>query len=158
MRIVRGPQLGDEQLRLLRRDREEKATGGLWIEEEGSQVGFNWCCFFDDAIGEVAVGEEAPRDTAEADRVHRAIKQGNGRGVNAEAYVAAEGQLASVAHKAEASDVSSGMHLELPAANDCAADLVEGGHRRDGGFDPRLLRFALLGGRGDDAGAAGLGG
>src|SRR3984885_15748574 len=99
MRIVRGPQLGDERLRLLRRDREEKAAGGLGIEEDGSQVGFDCDGFFDDAIGEVAVGEEATWDTAEADGVHRAIKQGNGRSVNAEPYVAAEGQLASVAHK-----------------------------------------------------------
>src|ERR1700677_1397187 len=49
------------------------------------------------------------------------------------------------------------MHLELGAANDFAGDLVEGGHRRDGGFDPRRLRFALLERRGDDASADGLG-
>ncbi len=71
--------------------------------------------------------------------------------------VAAEGQLTGVAHKTEACDVSSGMYLELGAANDFAGDLVEGGHRRDGGFEPRRLRFALLERRGDDAGADSLG-
>ena len=125
MRIASGLQLGDERLRLLRWDREEKATGGLGIEEEGSQGWFDCDGFFDDAIGEVAVGEEAARDAAEAHGFHRAIQQVNGRGVNAEAYIAAEGQLAGVAHKAEAGDVSGGMHLELGAADDFAGDLVE---------------------------------
>ena len=133
----------------------EQAAGGLRVEQHVGEVERDVCSHLDARPEEIAVAVGAGRDEAHLRHLAGARHDGHVVGMKLERDAAGLGHLAAMAHEREARDVGGGVSLK--AAERLGAVLVEGDHGVGGDLHAGLVEQLGLVGRGEHAGAEGLG-
>jgi hypothetical protein len=85
-----GVQCFDQRFAGVRGDCDQQASGGLGIEEDGSNFVGNSGLVFDQTFGEVAIGFEASGDVAGPDAVEGAVENGDAAGVKTQRDIRGE--------------------------------------------------------------------